>query len=129
MRYLLDTNIAIHARDGAAPVLDKIAQWPGQVAMSALSFAELRRGLHKRPDLAAIRLPRLMALRGVAPVLAFDAAAAEAYGGILAACGWAKGRDFDRMIGAHALSIGALLVTNNEADFRDIPGLGLENWM
>ncbi len=41
---------------------------------------------------------------------------------------WYKGRDFDRMIAAHALAAGAILVTANEADFRDIPGLELINW-
>jgi tRNA(fMet)-specific endonuclease VapC len=33
------------------------------------------------------------------------------------------------MIAGHALSLGATLVTNNERDFRDIPGLTVENWL
>ena len=33
------------------------------------------------------------------------------------------------MIAARAISSGSILVTNNEADFRDIPGLSMENWM
>jgi tRNA(fMet)-specific endonuclease VapC len=52
-----------------------------------------------------------------------------AYGWIIAQCGWARGRDFDRMIAAHAISSGSILVTDNETDFRDIPGLSMENWM
>jgi tRNA(fMet)-specific endonuclease VapC len=39
-----------------------------------------------------------------------------------------KGRDFDRMIAAHAISLNAVLVTNNAADFSDIPNLALEDW-
>ena len=35
---------------------------------------------------------------------------------------------FDRLLAAHALSIGATVVTNNEADFADVPGLKIENW-
>ncbi len=68
-----------------------------------------------------------MLLRGL-PVLPFDAAAAIAYWRIIAQCGWTKGRDYDRMIAAHAISSDCVLVTNNEADFRDIPGLSVENW-
>ncbi|HEX4294472.1 MAG TPA: hypothetical protein VHZ29_10080 [Rhizomicrobium sp.] len=37
-------------------------------------------------------------------MLAFDAAAAEAYGYIIAALGWVRGRDFDRMIAAHEIA-------------------------
>ncbi len=34
----------------------------------------------------------------------------------------------DRLIDAHAIAAGAVLVTSNEADFRDYPGLQWENW-
>jgi tRNA(fMet)-specific endonuclease VapC len=67
-------------------------------------------------------------LRGLS-VLPFDAAAAVAYSRIIAQCGSARGRDFDRMIADHAISSECILVTNNEADFRDIPGLSIENWV
>jgi tRNA(fMet)-specific endonuclease VapC len=43
-------------------------------------------------------------------------------------CGLARGRDYDRMIAAHAISSDSILVTNNNADFGDIPGLSVENW-
>jgi tRNA(fMet)-specific endonuclease VapC len=35
----------------------------------------------------------------------------------------------DRLIAAHALSLGLTLVTNNETDFQDYPGLSVENWI
>ena len=129
MAYLIDTNIAIHARDGTDAVLDKLAEHDGEVLLSALSLAELQRGLYRDLALTAIRQVRLeVLLRGI-PVLPFDASAAQAYGQILAQCGWARGRDYDRMIAAHAISSGSVLVTDNVTDFRDIPGLSMENWL
>ena len=129
MAYLIDTNIAIHARDGTDAVLDKLAAHDGEVLLSALSLAELQRGLYRDPAFTAIRQLRLeVLLRGI-PVLPFDASAAEAYGRIIAQCGWVKGRDYDRMIAAHAFSSGSVLVTGNPVDFRDIPGLSVENWV
>lgn len=128
MAYLIDTNIAIHARDGTDSVLEKLAEHDGAVLLSALSLAELQRGLYKYPADTALRRARLEILLDYIPVLPFDASAAEAYGQIIAQCGWVKGRDYDRMIAAHAISSGSVLVTNNEADFHDIPGLSVENW-
>jgi len=127
--YLLDTNIAIHARDGTDKVLDKLAGHGGEVLLSALSLAELQRGIYRDAKFTAIRQARLEVLLGALPVLPFDAAAAVAYGRIIAQCGWTRGRDYDRMIAAHAISCGCILVTNNEVDFRDIPGLSMENWV
>lgn len=129
MPFLLDTNVVIDARDGVRPVLTKLLENEGAVLVSALSLAELQRGFHQDVPAAALRRARLEKLLDNLPVVAFDKSAAEAYGAILAICGWARSRDFDRLIAAHALSLGAVLVTNNEADFRDIPGLKLENWV
>jgi tRNA(fMet)-specific endonuclease VapC len=33
------------------------------------------------------------------------------------------------LIAAHALSLGVILVTNNEADFNKYKGLVVENWV
>jgi tRNA(fMet)-specific endonuclease VapC len=127
--FLIDTNIAIHARDGTDSVLDQLAQHDGEVLLSALSLAELQRGLYRDPALTALRQARLEVLLRAIPVLPFDASAARTYGGIIAQCGWARGRDFDRMIAAHAISSGSFFVTDNTIDFRDIPGLSVENWV
>lgn len=128
MAYLIDTNIAIHARDGTDAVLDKLAEHDGAVLLSALSLAELQRGLYKTSRDMPVRQVRLETLLRQIPVLPFDAAAAVAYGRIIAQCGWAKGRDYDRMIAAHAISSGSVLVTNNVTDFQDIPGLTVQDW-
>jgi tRNA(fMet)-specific endonuclease VapC len=127
--YLIDTNIAIHARDGTDAVLDKLAEHDGEILLSALSLAELQRGVYRDPTLTALRRARLETLLRGIPVLPFDSSAAEAYGRIIAQCGWVRGRDFDRMIAAHAIASGSILVTDNAVDFRDVPGLSMENWV
>jgi tRNA(fMet)-specific endonuclease VapC len=128
LAYLIDTNIAIHARDGAEQVLDKLAEHDGAVLLSALSLVELQRGLYKDPAYTALRQARLDVLLRHIPVLPFDAAAAQAYGQIIAQRGWIRGRDYDRMIAAHAIASGSVLVTDNSDDFKDVPGLSIENW-
>jgi tRNA(fMet)-specific endonuclease VapC len=129
LTFLIDTSIAIHARDGDASVYEKLYAHQGLISLSALSLVELQRGLYKDFTLATQRRAKLDVLLKQIPVLAFDAAAAEAYGYIIAALGWVRGRDFDRMIAAHAISTRAILITANEKDFRDVPGLRLENWL
>jgi tRNA(fMet)-specific endonuclease VapC len=81
--YLIDTNTAIHARNGTDAVLVKLAAHDGEVLLSALSLAELQRGVHRDPDLTAIRQARLEVLLRGLPVLPFDALAALAYGRIM----------------------------------------------
>ena len=49
--------------------------------------------------------------------------------GLLSKCGWARRRDYDRMIAAHAISSHSIFVTNNLADFNVVPGLSMENWV
>lgn len=129
MSYLLDTNIAIHAGATNRAVIEKFAQHAGSIFLSALVLTELHRGLHKNPAHNVVRQAQLDILLRQVPVIAFDAVAAEAYGRIIAQLGWLKGRDFDRMIAAHAISTRSILVTANEGDFRDIPGLKIENWL
>jgi tRNA(fMet)-specific endonuclease VapC len=127
--YLIDTNIAIHAIDGQQSVVTKFIEHAGEVVISVLSVVELHRGLYRNSvDTPAAQL-RLAVFLNRIPTLPFEMAAATAYGRIIAQLGWVRGRDFDRMIAAHAISTSSILVTNNETDFRDIPGLKLENWV
>jgi tRNA(fMet)-specific endonuclease VapC len=57
------------------------------------------------------------------PVLAFDEAAAYAY----AMLPFKRG-NFDRLVSAHALSLGLTLISRNVKDFADVSGLEIENW-
>lgn len=129
MAYHIDTNIAIHARDGFEPVLDKLLKNDGAIYLSALSVAELQRGFYAKSPDAPLRRERLKKLLQFIPVLSFDTAAAEAYGAIIAQIGWSKSRDLDRLIAGHAIAARAILVTANTADFIGVPGLTTENWL
>jgi tRNA(fMet)-specific endonuclease VapC len=64
------------------------------------------------------------------PALPLPETAAEAYGNIraeLASKGQMIGNN-DLWIAAHALAMGLILVTNNEKEFRRVPGLKMQNW-
>lgn len=131
LRYLLDTNICIYLLRGHPPEL--IARLEaldyGEVAMSAIVLAELRVGLERHAESRAQNEEVLADLLQLIPALSFDAAAAVQYG-VLRAAVPDRNRDaLDRLIAAHALSLGATLITNNEADFKDYPGLKVENWV
>ncbi|KUR71871.1 twitching motility protein PilT [Novosphingobium fuchskuhlense] len=93
---------------------------PGEIAISSISFAEVALGtIAGKPPEPSV----LEAFVAVIPILPFDEAAAREYAGLP----FRRAR-FDRLLAAHALSIGATVVTNNEADFADVPGLRTENW-
>jgi tRNA(fMet)-specific endonuclease VapC len=64
-------------------------------------------------------------------ILPFDDAAVWAYGDLRANLerrGTPIGA-IDTMIAAHALSLQALLITNNTREFAKVPGLQLDNWV
>ena len=123
MAYLLDTNIAILLRDGDQAVADQIAALDGAVMMSIVTRVELEGGVYRDPAWAAVRRARLDAIIAAIPAVAFDDAAAEDYGAIVAVGGYSRRKLLDRMIAAQALVHRATLVTRNIADFSDIAGL------
>lgn len=128
MAYLLDTNVAIHLRDGDEVVTSKVAALEGAVLLSVISRVELEGGVYRDPAQASIRRPRLEAMLAALPVLTFDDTDADAYRQIVEVVGYSRRKLFDRMIAAQALVHRATLVTLNAGDFRDVPGLELLSW-
>lgn len=108
--------------DGSYPELRErmIACEPGEMAISVISFAEVAYGTYIGKPPAEELLEAFVA---AVPLVSFDEVAAREY----ARLPFKRAR-FDRLLAAHALSIGATVVTNNEADFADVPGLKVENW-
>ena len=129
-RYLLDTNIASYVIKGNIPaVRRRIVQVPmAQLAISAVTEGELRYGTARRPDAARLRtIVDEFLLRMT--ILPWDSEAAQHYGQIRAALereGQPMG-NLDMMIGAHAVALGAVLVTNDQALAR-IKQLKVEDW-
>lgn len=125
---MLDSNVCI---DFALARSDRLAMRLEQafddgLAISAITLAELRVGA-KHPSADPEDERRLDLLLETVSLLEFDAAAADDYGTLVREVGM-KRLGFDRLIAAHARSRGLLLVTNNNRDFADVPGLRVENW-
>jgi len=122
IRYLIDADSSIDAmRIAASPVNRRIGECEvGEIGISAISFSEISAGTQLQmpppPEVIAAFLKAI-------PVLEFGEAAAREY----ARLPFKRGK-LHRLLAAHALSIGATVVTNNEADFADVPGLMVENW-
>lgn len=121
-RYLIDADCAVHAMTARYEPLRKrlTACAPGDVAISTISFAEVALGTENgKPPAPEV----LEAFVAAIPLLSFDEAAAREY----ARLPFKRAR-FDRLLAAHALSLGVTIITNNESDFADVPGLTVENW-
>jgi tRNA(fMet)-specific endonuclease VapC len=131
MRYLLDTNICIYIMKRRPPeVVTRLeAMLEGDVIMSVVTYAELRAGLEMHPSARVQDEQVLGLLINRIPVVPFGQDAAEAYGVLRAAVNDRRRDGLDRLIAAHAVSLGVTLVTNNEADFTGYPGLTVENWV
>ncbi|MGD9786723.1 MAG: type II toxin-antitoxin system VapC family toxin [Sulfuricellaceae bacterium] len=131
MRYMLDTNICIHLIRRQSPaVAERFRRLShGDAVISVVTFAELRHGVERDPLAKEAAERALSLLQSFIPVVPFDNDAAVSYGVVAAAVKDRRRDALDRLIAAHALSLSLTLVTNNEADFRDYPGLEIENWV
>lgn len=121
-RGLVDTSVLIELESLGTAAL------PKELAVSAVSFAELAAGPHATADRRerARRQDRLQRIQATFDPLPFDSDAARAYGRVYAtvrsARRKARGRRFaDLLIAATALAAGLPLYTRNPDDFA---GLG-----
>jgi tRNA(fMet)-specific endonuclease VapC len=126
---MLDTNTVsnyVKGRLPHAPSRQDILN--GDFCVSSITEAELLFGLHRKPE--ATRLNRLIVtmIEGLGS-RSFDSLAAQRYGALRAEM-QRLGKSLtalDMLIAAHALSIGATLVSSDAA-FRHVPGLAVEDW-
>jgi predicted nucleic acid-binding protein len=125
---VLDTDVAIHLRDGDPDVRERLDRLGKAPVVSAVTVAELHGGVAADGSTGAVRSRLLDELLRFVPVLPFTADEARAYGEIVRAGRHDRRRVLDRMIAAQAIAAGLRLVTMNGRDFRDIAGLELEIW-
>lgn len=126
--WLLDTNtVSYFIRNtlGNAPAA---AASPSNLSISTITEAELLFGVRRRPEARRVNEMVVSFIASI-DVLPFDRAAAESYGALRAEM-QRIGKSLtalDMMIAAHALALGATLVTADAA-FRHVPGLAVEDW-
>jgi tRNA(fMet)-specific endonuclease VapC len=131
VRFLLDTNACIDIIRKRPPHVLKEFLRHGieDIGISAITLSELEYGVEKssKPDQNKAALIEFLASLSV---ISYDHHAAAVYGKIRTALE-KQGKSIgplDILIGAHALAVKAILVTNNNREFERIPGLKVENW-
>lgn len=129
IRYMLDTNTVSHFLRQHPKVTQHVLAKPmASLCISVITEGELLFGLAKRPEAKQLHLVVQEFLRRV-KVMPWDSSTAITYGmarahmeqigKILA--------PLDMLIGAHALSMKAILVTNDQA-FSQMEDLQIEDW-
>jgi tRNA(fMet)-specific endonuclease VapC len=134
VQYVLDTNTCIYAIKKRPPSVVRrltaiLESDPSLVAISSVTLSELEYGVQKSADPTRNRLA-LAGFLTPLQILSYDDRAAQTYGWIRALLerrGALIG-PLDMLIAAHALCVEATLVTDNEREFRRVPGLRVENW-
>ena len=130
MRFMLDTNLCLYAIKHRPPevIAALRAHESAGLGLSSITVAELYFGVAKSGS--ARNLSALEQFLAPLELADFDRSAAAAYGPLraaLEAAGTSIG-PLDTQIAAHALALGATLVSNNTREFARVPGLRLENW-
>ena len=127
---LLDTNLCIYIiNHRPSKVLERFKGFSaGEVGVSSIVAAELAFGVEKTGSLKNKQaLELFLASMTIAP---FDATCVWAYAKLraqLEKLGKPIG-SIDTMIAAQALALDLPLITNNQKEFAQVPGLKLENW-
>lgn len=131
-RFMLDTDTSsyiIKSRPDAVRLrFNKLES--SQLCISVITEAELRYGVKSAGGARNLRLYVEDFVRRLT-VLPWSREAAEHYADIrvhLELAGTPIG-NMDLLIAAHARSVGAILVTNNEKHFRRVGGLAVESWV
>ena len=130
--YMLDTNTCIYVLKNRSHRLRHRFKVSRSLCISVITYSELCYGIENSP--AALCRQRWAQLQDFTRMLLIEplGEAVGQYYGRLRAVLRRQGRPIgnnDLFIAAHALSLGSVLVTNNEREFSQVPDLTLENWL
>ncbi len=130
--YMLDTDICSYIiRMRPISVLERFKSLKtSDICISVITQAELFYGV-ERSSSKKINHSIIESFTSRLIILDWDVSAARSYGHLRASME-EKGKNIgnvDLMIAAHALSIGATIVTNNILHFNMVKGLKIENWV
>jgi tRNA(fMet)-specific endonuclease VapC len=133
MTYVLDTNAVSALMKGSTAVVERLAATePAGITVPQPVLAEIAFGIERLPrskrrtalqarfDLLSAELPRAEWTDAVSQMYGRIKATLERRG--------TRIEDFDAAIAAHALALGATLVTANLGHMARVPGLRLEDW-
>ncbi len=130
--FLLDTDICVYLiNKKSTALINKVTAISShEIALSSITLAELNYGAEKseKKDQNRQALEQFVIPFNILP---FDVVATKTYG-IIRASLEKQGKPIgalDFLIAAHALSLNAVLVTNNTKEFSRVPHLTIENWV
>lgn len=130
MNFLLDTDTCSAHLRRPAKLAHRFIQHAGGLAILTIVLAELYTGAYKHSSPSKL-LALIADLLQEVQLLDFDAACAERFGqvrGTLLQQGITVSR-MDLLIASVALVHNLTLVTHNTADYQNIPGLRLDDWL
>lgn len=125
LRYMLDTDICSYIiRERPATLRERFNAEAERLCISAITLGELLHGAEIKPSVR----PVLEQFVARIAMLDFGSAAAAHYAQIRVELKKQPIGSDDTLIAAHARSKGLTLVTNNDREFKRVPGLRIENW-
>lgn len=131
MMRLLDTNIVSYWMRGDKTVISRLMAFcPCDLAISAITLAEILYGIEKSPVRKQERRQKIDSICSQLEIVVFDEQAAEKYG-IIRAYLEKKGAPIserDLQIAGIALAGKYIVVTHNTKEFKRIGGLVIEDW-
>jgi tRNA(fMet)-specific endonuclease VapC len=130
MKYLIDTDICVYFLNKNEKVIEEFRKNKAEdLAISVITLAELLFGAYHSSQVQN-NLRRVEYFAESIHIIPISPQAAKKYAEIKALLrkSGIPLADFDLLIGASAITMGATLVTNNIRHFSRLDGLDIENW-